>query len=39
MRSGKALLVSVMHVNNETGVVQDIKEIARMVHNGRLAAR
>jgi cysteine desulfurase len=25
-------LVSVMHVNNETGVVQDIKEIATLVH-------
>ncbi|MCC5880683.1 MAG: IscS subfamily cysteine desulfurase [Idiomarina sp.] len=26
------LLVSVMHVNNETGVVQDIAEIARLCH-------
>lgn len=26
------LLVSVMHVNNETGVIQDIAEIARMCH-------
>ena len=27
------LLVAVMHVNNETGVIQPIKEIAKLVHN------
>lgn len=28
-----ALLVSVMHVNNETGTIQPIEEIAQMVHS------
>ncbi len=30
--SGRAPLVSVMHANNETGVVQPIPEVARVVH-------
>ena len=29
----KTALVSVMHANNETGVIQDINEISRLAHN------
>lgn len=32
IRPGETALVSVMHVNNETGVIQPIDEIARVVH-------
>jgi len=32
-QSGKEKLVSIGHANNETGVVQDIKTIAEIVHN------
>ncbi|HCR86074.1 MAG TPA: cysteine desulfurase NifS, partial [Alphaproteobacteria bacterium] len=36
--SGKKILVSVIHANNETGVIQNIKEITRIVfeHKGFL---
>ena len=27
------VLISIMHVNNETGVIQDIEEISRIAHN------
>jgi cysteine desulfurase len=32
--SNKTILVSIMLVNNETGVIHPIKEIAEIVHNG-----